>query len=1111
MSILSKNTLNEKIEKLKQYYGNRQMKLYYDLGSGEKITPEEALKLYAFNKDIGIPKSTLYFLLSEDDKLKYIEDVGQFDELFNGCFFYTNNQTINHKVIERACDLNYVTASNLDNFLKLIDKNDIELIVKLVHSAVMKVINTHKYDELVEFTILNKLPETSTFKILKDAIKNLKSSSAIEYLTIYVENIKNDEQRIELICDLFKSEYFAHDIMQGNRETQGIFRWVLKNNDDRERLVEYIANNKESLNKCVSLEAAIASLPVENIKKYFESNLDMNYSMFVYSMKKEDWKELYNYFSSLGKEGEKYLNIDFITKGKKAGTEDEYEEIFIKNILNNSNLNLVEKYQAISNIFDEEELFYGLDVMFKTLGVEDTHEYLYQIIADFQDKYDMSKYPNLKKAVIHRYGIKNEENLDKFLEKFGNLGICGLENENVLEFVNLDSKSFDKIMNLFNENNTKLNMDVVNTIVNSLLQRQFKIDQSEDYNIFAKFERLLQDKNQYTISETATLLNNIGKIIDISSFETEHELIISDLFEHKKESIDLLHKITDAYIARKREMYIAKKMDVALDSLKADKYYNKAYIKKNFFLLNSEIDISAYLSGNRYNAEFDGEEIKLLDSPMFDELIHFKKAGGKPTPEIISQLKTLENMMNKMYDKKLLMLPYAPEDVKYEYSFPKLEDSILLDILSGINVKHIKESLVDKDELYNKLNSFLSKYKISGWGDVFEKLGNSADINIDVSTIYSLINYFDKIEVMFSQLPKKNQTLTALLDCANAYSSSSKKYQTLINKENLNYIITNPGPNQSSSSKAIRLGEISKHVKNMYTRDAITVPSGEKVLNLGENKKLKISIGDIYDPIALTYGERTGACLRIKGAFDDLFTYCLKDKNGFHIRFSDPETGEFVSRVSGIRNGNTVFLNELRNSVSESYSSEELVQALKEIAKFLVESTKDDPHPIENVVVSNDFAMENEEKYDLKIENVKTAFNGLNFNIHNKGNILYTSSEDSKELMPYKFGDEYVSEYRPYNTKVSIASKDNAKEVVNRVHMINELTKGVDLAEVQLLDVEDVEKCIYGNGWVVYIDSKKVVHEFVIDKFKDDMQLRSLIETNKEKYFGGNVRGENNR
>ena len=57
----------------------------------------------------------------------------------------------------------------------------------------------------------------------------------------------------------------------------------------------------------------------------------------------------------------------------------------------------------------------------------------------------------------------------------------------------------------------------------------------------------------------------------------------------------------------------------------------------------------------------------------------------------------------------------------------------------------------------------------------------------------------------------------------------------------------------------------------MYERSSITVPSGEMVSELSNGKNIKFSIGDIYNPIALTYGERTGACLRIKGAFDDLF------------------------------------------------------------------------------------------------------------------------------------------------------------------------------------------------------------------------------------------------
>ena len=85
----------------------------------------------------------------------------------------------------------------------------------------------------------------------------------------------------------------------------------------------------------------------------------------------------------------------------------------------------------------------------------------------------------------------------------------------------------------------------------------------------------------------------------------------------------------------------------------------------------------------------------------------------------------------------------------------------------------------------------------------------------------------------------------------------------------------------------------------------------------------------------------------------------MEDENGFHVQFTDPDTGEFVSRVSGFRNGNSVFLNQLRFSKSAKYSNANVVEACKLIATDIISSTKDSSTPVENVFISGDYSMSN--------------------------------------------------------------------------------------------------------------------------------------------------------
>ena len=137
----------------------------------------------------------------------------------------------------------------------------------------------------------------------------------------------------------------------------------------------------------------------------------------------------------------------------------------------------------------------------------------------------------------------------------------------------MNKENYNKVMNLINDNNTKLDMGVINTIINSLLQRRFRLDQ-DDYTIFARFERLLSNNNDSSISEVNRLLYLIEKTINVPSLINKDSLDIVKLFNHDKEEINLLHKLTNAYILKRRETYIVNNLDSSLKKLDIDKYYN---------------------------------------------------------------------------------------------------------------------------------------------------------------------------------------------------------------------------------------------------------------------------------------------------------------------------------------------------------------------------------------------------------------------------------------------------------------------------------------------------------------------------------------------------------
>ena len=211
--------------------------------------------------------------------------------------------------------------------------------------------------------------------------------------------------------------------------------------------------------------------------------------------------------------------------------------------------------------------------------------------------------------------------------------------------------------------------------------------------------------------------------------------------------------------------------------------------------------------------------------------------------------------------------------------------------------------------------NILKKYKFMNWSDTFENLLKPTYLSFNERDIAILINYFYSF---YSKLEAKQQNgliegirLSNILDELRTYGSSSIKYDYLLGKEDSDLIISNPGPNSASLKAEERLKKVPEEILIQFKRKYITVPPMDLDVSLENGKKIHVDIGDITSTINLTYGERTGACMRIGGAGSSLFDFCLENENGFHVRLTNPITGNFISRVSGFRNGNTVVLNQL--------------------------------------------------------------------------------------------------------------------------------------------------------------------------------------------------------
>ena len=138
----------------------------------------------------------------------------------------------------------------------------------------------------------------------------------------------------------------------------------------------------------------------------------------------------------------------------------------------------------------------------------------------------------------------------------------------------------------------------------------------------------------------------------------------------------------------------------------------------------------------------------------------------------------------------------------------------------------------------------------------------------------------------------------------------------------------------------------------MVLKNECTVP----YIN-GETTNYRYSMYDSQDLEALLCGTRTDACFKVDGVDNDFFHYCTLNKNGFIIKIED-KNGNFVGRAGGFRNGNCVFINQLRtifdigqsgycnNSNPEKY---EIIETFKQACNDIVKVSQENPNETEKI------------------------------------------------------------------------------------------------------------------------------------------------------------------
>lgn len=989
--------------------------------------------------------------------------------------------------------------------------------------------NTQRIDNVLE-----KMKESKNYK----DFTNLLSFDERKYIFYHLESYAETYSFIassNFCSNIFKEEEAEEIYNNEFNELDGLLKQILicsLNIDLAKEVIKKIAEPDTS----IVYSSFLAKLSSDKERIEWINNTDLSYldagsifSLLVSNLEDFDLKLEYmkkhpeykyyfqTIFKTINNDADLKKTIDFYKENFLE--ENDYNIVTLIEQFNDDNLklqylNIIEyggfKSEIIASLKDEDLKISLLDTLDD--GTIYSDNYKYDVIISIKDMKKrmallstinsitlklihagwLDNVKEIYPEIIKKVAIENDLNYDNLLALSNKLGYSVIRNlsVNLKQIINLDKDKFNKLLQIIDvEKSHQLEMKDVDNIVEAIIQREFRIKNREVISVFPKLEHLIQNKD---VNGIIGILADINNYIDINEMLNEHninlEVFINRLLEN--ENINILHEITNKYIESLRKKYLLERQKKVKSELNLEYAFEKNYLISKFFQKYNNEDIFKLLNREIDKSNLSTEQLELLNNKsLLIECLKFKRDPKNYSGDNLarSKAKQLNQILTILYlDKKLDFLGNKEdENAEIIYKTKKVPNDVFVGLMKELDINVLKNKIFNDSEMYSKLLNVFKSYKFIGWSNIFEKLLEGADLSFGERDVAVLINYFysfyPKLEERLKNGLISNISLTTILDEIGTYGSSSVKYDYLLGKEDSKLIISNPSPNAAHLTVEQRLKIVPEEVKKQFSRKHITVPNIDKEIPLKKGKTIKANIGDVTSPINLTYGERTGACMRIGGAGSTLFDFCLENKNGFHVRLTDSVTNKLISRVSGFRNGNTIFLNQLRYSLDENITASDLIEAIKVVAKELVELTKTSEYPIKNVVISDGYVMEGKEKNLLNVENVQEGYKYFYSDVQNN-NAIYLENNDKIELGPEKAVKYEVSRKKA----VRYENLSEINEQIQRFNLINGLLLGTSLGDIPLVaenNIGNIQKLYVGEDFLLAFDfAGNIIIESILER-----------------------------
>ncbi len=832
--------------------------------------------------------------------------------------------------------------------------------------------------------------------------------------------------------------------------------------------------------------------------------------------------------------------LELFTKNAKAimNVPALLEVYFENDVYTNRIIDHVNHHEELSEFYSEESYKKIKSYLSRT----------YKISEETLDKIESAFGP-----YIIRY-IENEnilalsqltpEELEKFIALFPKQPYTMQELHGIYdslkqyEFSKKHSKEiqiFPTLLHAIEDKDDELTNELINQIAKEL-----------DENFTKQFLNKYELPEQFTVGDKTNLVRLVVEKIKKCTGEKQEKYR------------NILHEMTDYYISKKREQYrntYDMEEELKIPYIYEEKSLERAIVKQ--IIINSDsfrtriIDEEATSKSPMHDWGWGPQHETVyftLKGYLINELVkqgitkevaeesinYFitKDKGKCPHfKEVKTTIPKLIKIAQEVYDKvknehrintfglgfyNILELTTKAEktgEVKKIYQIE--QESNMFEVLTQLNIDVLKKGVLYDEEVYESLLKTMQKRKLHVLPKCISSILGTEHLNIskDLTNIAGFISYYGAIHENVKKNLEANGKLsdnillniTNILVYAEVYSGLSSVYSQILGSEDAKLIKANPGPNSASKKIANdgRLKEAVERTKKLYERQEVTIPSFEQDMPLKGNKKMHVVVGNFTHPSTLTHGERTGACMRIGGVGESLFEFALDNPNGFHIRFEDPKTNEYISRVTGFRNGNTVFLNELRESCNkDSYSNADVIEACKKTSEMLIELSKDSPCPIENVVVHRAYATEDMKSpmVNLGVKNIKEGLPKFYTDVGSSAIILATTGKQGK-FTTLNFDKTKVPTYQPAREKAKVAKTlQEASNRINRVNSVKRLLAGENYEYIEPYQFSNgLIYAIVSDDWYIYVDELGNIHKDIIDidpRAKEEL-AEALIEVEK--------------